>query len=79
MKMHYFTYGRKLVDDVFNHPTGLFPTPNSTCSVFYNANYFGAAELESLDDIWWFDPTEISEQEFMIAYNSISGSHTGSL
>lgn len=61
--MKYFTYGRKLVDGVFNEPTGWLPV-NATCSIFYRANYFGAAEIESLDEIWWFDPTEITKEEF---------------
>lgn len=60
----YFTYGRRLMDDgTFDHPTGLLPN-GGTCNIFYNANYFGSANLSSLETLWMFDPTEISKSYF---------------
>jgi hypothetical protein len=65
--MKYFTYGRKLVDGVFYGPEGFLPT-NSTSSVFYNANWFASADMSSLDQVWYFDPTEITKEYFDEAF-----------
>lgn len=65
--MKYFTYGRKLVDGAFNQPTGCLPS-NSTCSVFYNANWFASADMENLDSVYYFDPTEITQEYFNEAF-----------
>ena len=67
--MKYFSYGRKLVDDVYCGPDGYLPA-NTTSSVFYNANWFCASEIDSInyDGLEWFDPTEITKEYFDEAF-----------
>ena len=65
--MKYYTYSRQYVDGKFDDPTGYLPV-NSTSSIFYVANWFGAAEIDSLDVIYSFDPTEISKEYFDEAF-----------
>lgn len=65
--MKYFTYGRKFVDGTFYGPEGFLPS-NSTSSIFYNANWFASADMENLDPVYYFDPTEITEQYFNEAF-----------
>jgi len=65
--MKYFTYGRKLVDGRFNQPSASLPL-NSTSSIWYQDNWFASADMETLDDVWAFDPTEISKEYFDEAF-----------
>jgi hypothetical protein len=76
--MKYFTYGRLYNGYDLIHPCGLLPM-NTTSSVFYNSNWFGASEIDDLSIISLFDPSEISKEYFDDAYAHWKGGQSGSL
>jgi hypothetical protein len=65
--MIYFSYGRKKVDGEWCGPEGFLPA-ESTCDIFYQANYFGSLSSGSLDIVSDFDPTEVSKSVYDVAF-----------
>jgi hypothetical protein len=69
--MKYFTYGRMFVDGVYYNPDPFLWNCQFTSSIFYNANWFCKADIESLSavpELDYFDPTEITEEYFNEAF-----------
>lgn len=67
--MIYFTYGRKKVDDVWNHPNGFLPE-SSSYAIEYMANYYGSLEAADLSCLADFDASEISKSMYDDAINA---------
>lgn len=76
--MKYFTYGRVYIDKRFEHPNGLLPV-NTTCSIFYNYNWYGSSEVDDLNSLLTFDPSEITKEKFDEAYSYYMSDKTGSI
>lgn len=65
--MIYYTYGRRRVEDRWEHPIGVL-SDGSLCGIEYMANYYGTLTSGSIEVVADYDPTEISKEMFDAAY-----------